>query len=65
VVRFTFTARKRLLILVCATLIGYGAAGFAGALTRTLALAATAVGKRLAQTRFGNGLDMFHKKSLH
>jgi len=64
-VRLAFAACKNLLILVLAALVGHGTAGFASALARALALAATAMGKRLTQTGFGNRFDMFHVNSLH
>ena len=59
-IRFAVTARKNLLIPAGAALVGYGAAGLAGALAGTLTLAASAMGKRLTQARLGNGTDMFH-----
>ena len=63
-VGFAFAARQHLLILAGAALVGYGAAGFAGALAGALAFAASAMSKRLTQARFCNGLKMFHRKSL-
>jgi hypothetical protein len=59
-VYFPVTPRDGGLFLLRAALVCNGAAGFASALTRALALAATAVFKRLLQTGLRNGLEMFH-----
>ena len=49
-----------IVLLVGAGLIRHGAAGLAGALAGTLALAAAAVGQGLTQAGLGDGLDMLH-----
>jgi hypothetical protein len=63
VVGFAIATGKRLRIAALAALVGDGAAGFARALAGTLALAAAAVGERLAQAGLGDGLEMLHKQT--
>ena len=55
----------QLLFLVLALLIGDTAAGLAGRLAGSLALAAAAVLCALAQIAGLNGLDMLHDSNLH
>jgi hypothetical protein len=53
------------LLLVLALLIGNTAAGLAGRLAGSLALAAAALLCALAQITGLNGLDVFHNRYLH
>ena len=59
-VHLAIAAGQNLAVLVGAALVGDGAAGLAGALAGTLALAAAAVGQGLTQAGLGDGLDMLH-----
>ena len=59
-VDLALAAGQNLAVLVGAALVGDGAAGLAGALAGTLALAAAAVGQGLTQAGLGDGLDMLH-----
>ena len=52
-------------LLVLALLVGNAAAGLAGRLAGSLALAAAAVLRALAQIAGLNGLDMLHNSNLH
>ena len=54
-----------LALSVLALLIGDTAAGLAGGLAGSLALAATAILRTLAQIAGLNGLDMLHNSNLH
>ena len=59
-VHLAIAAGQNLAVLVGAALVGDGAAGLAGALAGSLALAAAAVGQGLTQAGLGDGLDMLH-----
>ena len=65
-VHLAIAAGEDLVFLIGAALIGYSAAGLAGALAGALALAAAAMGQRLTQAGLRNGLNMLHNDcSLH
>ena len=53
------------LLVVLALLVGDAAAGLASGLAGSLALAAAAVLRALAQIAGLNGLDMLHNSNLH
>ena len=56
----TLSNRLRILLVVLALLVGNGAGGLAGRLTRGLALAAAAVGSALLQRGAVERFDMGH-----